>query len=145
MPPYYPTDDLLPLTHYILPYLSDRTQASLSDVGYLGGYSLSPATNEICFKTQVAVRAELLSANEWEYFMSCGEDLAGDKEAEVRRWLVRIFDGCVKEATAMRIRLETDGRPGNGAMPGDGSEERRLLIARWKQIEEALSTFMRQA
>lgn len=46
---------------------------------------------DICFKTQVAVRAELLTANEWEYFVANGEDLSGDKSAAVGKWLAPVL------------------------------------------------------
>ena len=33
------------------------------------------------------MRAVLLTANEWEYFVTSGEDLSGDQSAAVNKWL----------------------------------------------------------
>lgn len=111
----------------------------MSDVGYLGGYALDPTTNDICFKTQVAVRSVILTANEWEHFMGSGEDLAADKEADVKEWLKPALESYAKEAQEaverVHDQLETSKEPLKSKL--------RLLQVRWEQIRIALEGFLK--
>lgn len=135
--PGAPSDDDVRLDLYILDNLSPNTRDQLQDVGYLGSYALLPATNEICFKTQVAVRAELLTANEWEYFISNGEDLSNDQSEKVKRWLEPFLDGYRSDAES-KIKELQDFRPEESEVPSVS-----LLLARWMQIYDALDAFIR--
>ncbi|KAF7186420.1 SET domain-containing protein 4 [Pseudocercospora fuligena] len=136
--PGAPSDDDVRLDHYVLDNLSSTTRDQLQDVGYLGSYALLPATNEICFKTQVAVRAELLTANEWEYFISNGEDLSNDQSEKVNRWLEPFLDGYRSDAESKIAELKA-------MKPGESEAGPvQLLLARWQQIHDALDAFIRE-
>jgi hypothetical protein len=93
---------------------------------------------EICFKTQVAVRAVLLTANEWEYFVTNGEDLSGDKSAAVNEWLRPHLQGLRSEAAKKIQALESLG--------GDISRDHGLAVSmmkeRWTQIDVHLGNFL---
>ncbi|KAM0718118.1 hypothetical protein Q7P37_006450 [Cladosporium fusiforme] len=153
-------DDEIRLDHVILPHLSDETKSQLQDVGFLGAYALLPSEHpcerqnakgwaegceakckqpwEICFKTQVAVRAVLLTANEWEYFVTNGEDLSGDKSAAVHEWLHPLLGELRSETTKKKVLLEE--------MEGNVDDEHKvaasMLKNRWDQIETHLGLFL---
>jgi hypothetical protein len=137
----------------ILPNFSDETKSQLQDVGFLGAYALLPSSYpcsrskspktasegcaakcrqpwEICFKTQVAVRAVLLTANEWEYFVTNGEDLSGDKSAAVNDWLRPHLQGLRSEA-AQKVQVLEE-------VEAEIGEDHVLAVAmmkeRWSQI-----------
>lgn len=80
-------DDDVRLDHLIITRLSEDIQQHLQDLGFLGAYALIPATNELCFRAQVAVRAALLTCTEWEFFATNGEDLASDQSHAVKNFL----------------------------------------------------------
>lgn len=160
-------DDEIRIDHMILPHLSEATKAQLQDVGFLGGYALLPSeytcrketrgNNEIfdeceancrqpwdiCFKTQVAVRAELLTANEWEYFVSCGEDLSGDKSAAVGKWLHPLLQqynsDALKRFVDLNGRGEGETRRTVEHLEADGHGlALQLLGTRWNQHMHAI-------
>lgn len=137
-------DDEIRLDHVILPRLSESQQSILQDVGFLGGYALDPSTNELCFKTQVAVRSVLLTANEWEHYMGSGEDLASDKDPEVIEWLRPALEDYVEQAEAAVERLTALKRGASGAAEPSKlfASKLELLQARWEQILSALTRFL---
>lgn len=130
----------------------------MQDVGFLGAYALLPSEYpcerktakacemkcrqpwEICFKTQVAVRAVLLTANEWEYFVTNGEDLSGDKSGVVFEWLKPFLEELKREAEEkVRVLGEMEGgveREFAGAVG--------LLKGRWEQVAVHLGLFIGQ-
>ncbi|KAK4543363.1 hypothetical protein LTR36_005506 [Oleoguttula mirabilis] len=129
-------DDDIRLDHVLLPKLSDNIRSQLQDVGFLGAYALLPATNELCFKTQVAVRAVLLTCNEWEYYMSNGEDLSSDYTAAVKEFMRPLLQEY--HANAMgHIKWLHSKRPDGHLEAAAG-----LLMTRWKQIAEALEAYL---
>ncbi|CAK1358882.1 unnamed protein product [Cercospora beticola] len=143
-PPDAPSDDDVRLDHIIDSRLSPSTKSQLQDVGYSGSYTLFPASShrvqpEICFRTQVAVRAELLTANEWEYFMLNGEDMTSDQSGNVEKWLRPLLTGCrdqAREKLAELAKLE----------PAKGSADAGAVFwlnVRWEQIEQALDAFLK--
>ncbi|KAI4726787.1 SET domain-containing protein [Aureobasidium sp. EXF-10728] len=132
-------DDEIRLDHVILPRLTASQQSALQDVGFLGGYALLPSSGELCFKTQVAVRSVLLTANEWEHFMGSGEDLADDKENEVLDWLKAPLESYVEEAKEAVAFLKTLSEE----KTGDLVNKLKLLQARWEQIQTALEDFLK--
>lgn len=137
-------DDEIRLDHVILPRLSESQQSILQDVGYLGGYALDPSTNELCFKTQVAVRSILLTANEWEHYMGSGEDLASDKDPDVVEWLRPGLEEYAQEAESAIDRiasLREEDRETHGS-PTPFDSKLALLQTRWTQIQEALERFL---
>ncbi|KAK5164335.1 uncharacterized protein LTR77_010031 [Saxophila tyrrhenica] len=129
-------DDSISLDDAIMPKFSTDTREQLEHVGYCGGYMLTPTTNEICFRTEVAVRATLLTANEWEYFLGSGEDLAEDQSARVHDWVME----HLKEwrATCLGKMSELEKRPGT---PKPVLE---VTCRRWAQISEAVDRFVAQ-
>ncbi|KAI5209307.1 hypothetical protein AUEXF2481DRAFT_3484 [Aureobasidium subglaciale EXF-2481] len=131
-------DDEIRLDHVILPRLTNTQQSALQDVGFLGGYALLPSSGGLCFKTQVAVRSVLLTANEWEHYMGSGEDLADDKDEEVLDWLKPALELYVEEAKAAVAALEVQSEE----KTGDLANKLKLLQARWEQIEAALESFL---
>jgi len=120
--------------------LNESQQRVLQDVAYLGGYALDPSANELCFKTQVAVRSVLLTANEWEHYMGSGEDLASDKDSEVVEWLNPALEEYAQQADTAVKRL-TELRKAES--PSTAFESKlALLQARWEQIRAALKHFL---
>lgn len=125
-------DDDIRLDHLILPQLSGSVKGQLQDVGFLGVYGLLPAHNELCFKTQVAVRAALFTSNEWEYFMLEGVDLSQDRSKEVDEFVKPLLQAYHTECITNIELLANKGE----------EQPIRLLLLRWKQIEEALEAYL---
>lgn len=111
----------------------------MQDTGYLGNYALIPdfdsprpshtRAKKICFKTQVAIRAELLSANEWEYFALNGEDMGVDQSEQVESWLKPLFKDFRREALASIKELKSREKQGAAV---------KLALGRWLEIRDAL-------
>lgn len=156
-------DDEIRLDHVIIPHLSDETKSQLQDVGFLGGYALLPIEYpcynkaqdgrkscrdhcrqpwELCFKTQVAVRAVLLTANEWEYFVTNGEDLSGDQSAAVNKWLQPHLQDLRTEALQKQADLQRlcDGE--GSPLSEDRAVGVKMLRDRWAQISGHLEGFI---
>lgn len=124
-------DDDIRLDHIILPKTPENIRTQLQDVGFLGGYALLPASNELCFKTQVAVRAVLQTCNEWEHFLSSGEDLTVDHTQMVDDWVKALlpeYRATADEKIAAAEKLENET-----AMS--------ILTLRWRQIVDAIDRF----
>ncbi|CAK3778208.1 Ribosomal lysine N-methyltransferase set11 [Lecanosticta acicola] len=134
--PGEPSDDDIRLDHILLPEMSPETKRALQDVGFLGNYALVPATNELCFKTQVAVRAILNTANEWEYYIANGEDLAADQTKRVEEW-VRPKLLALKAFAREKI-VEVEAL----FVGEDEAEAVRLLKGRWWQVVHAVDAYM---
>lgn len=124
----FPSDDSIQLDHIMLPALSWRARDALQNTGYLGNYVLIPSQGKFCFKTQVAVRAELLSANEWEYFSLNGEDMGADRSKDVGKWLEPLLAEYAEEA-----------RTWIGMLKHEDSVAVGLIKTRWEQILEGLA------
>jgi len=120
--------------------MTESQRENLRDVGYMGSYILTPSTGEICFRTQVAVRSVLLTANEWEYFMGAGEDLAGDKSESVQKWLNSSIENLVREAKENIEHVTTLMKASDNAAKQARAE---LVVERWKQIKRALELWLR--
>lgn len=84
------------------------------------------------------MRAVLLTANEWEYFVTNGEDLSGDKSAAVNDWLRPHLQGLSQEATQKVQALEELG--------GNVDQDQALAVLmtknRWSQIAVHLGHFL---
>ena len=145
-------DDEIRLDHVVLPHLSDHTKSQLQDVGFLGAYALVPSEYhslndtcgskclqpwEICFKTQVAVRAAILTCNEWEYFVTNGEDLSGDKSSLVRQWLLPHLQKYCEDVLG-RVDPEEYLRDSFAAYPVAVD----LLKTRWQQVRDAVDNYI---
>lgn len=105
----------------------------MQDVGFLGGHALLPADNEMCFKTQVAVRAVLLTCNEWEHFLSSGEDLTVDHTPAVVAWVQELLV-AYREVAVQRL-ANIDKIEWNDVA-------RSSLRLRWNQIVDAIDRFV---
>lgn len=130
-------DDDIRLDHLLLPKLSESVRNQLRDVGFLGAYALLPASNELCFKTQVAVRAVLLTCNEWEYFVANGEDLGDDQTPAVRSFMEPLLSAYHTTAVdKLKLLASPD-------MHEDYKEVQvALLETRWMQIRDAIDAFL---
>lgn len=84
------------------------------------------------------MRAVLLTANEWEYFVTNGEDLSGDKSAAVNEWLRPHLRGLKSEAAEKIKALE--------ALDGDVNRDHGLAVSmmkdRWTQISVHVANFL---
>lgn len=131
-------DDDIRLDHVLLPSLTTPVRDQLQDVGFLGGHALLPATNDLCFKTQVAVRAMLLTCNEWEYYVTNGEDLAEDQLTAVKEFIRPLLQQYQKEARSKSVAL------GQRVASGKAAEENELALlqTRWSQIDDAIAAFL---
>jgi hypothetical protein len=127
-------DDGIKLDHLIIPKLEPNIRDQLQDVGFLGNYTLASATGELCFKTEVAVRAALLSSNEWEYFISNGEDLGDDKSPQVRTYVKQTLNEYRNEVFQVMHRIDD-------IEDSDVKTAKILLDARYEQILDAIARF----
>lgn len=131
------SDDGMLLDDAILPLFNDQQKEILSNVGYLGNYVYSPATDEFCFRTQVAVRSIFLTANEWEYFMASGEDVADDKTKDVRKRLSEPLIAAnrhyQKQHSKAVARMKNSTEPPVKA-------KLKLVVDRWEQILHSIDT-----
>ncbi len=118
-------DDSISLDHLLVPQLSSTISEQLLDAGYLGGYALLPAKNELCFRTQVAVRANLLTCNEWEYFVASGEDLSEDASSKVDMYVKVLLMKEYRKEAVKHAKADS------------------VIGARWKQIIAAIDKFHR--
>jgi hypothetical protein len=126
-------DDSVMLDSVILPKFSSTTRDALKDAGYLGSYAFLPASQDICFRTQVAVRAAL--GADWNHYLAMGEDEGKDRDEDVRVWLRPVVKGYVESARE-KVK-DMDERL------SEQDEEQimthlRLIRERWSQIEKAL-------
>ncbi|KAF2150382.1 SET domain-containing protein [Myriangium duriaei CBS 260.36] len=132
-------DDSISLDEIILAgkHAHKEQRHTLESVGYLGNYSLTPSTNEICFRTQVALRTRLLTSNEWEYYMGSGDDIANDKSEEVKESLCRMIRGHIENMTDMTTKLKQVRDEGKGH-----TQVLSSILERWRQIQDALQKYI---
>ncbi|KAF2861513.1 SET domain-containing protein [Piedraia hortae CBS 480.64] len=118
-------DDNVVLDQFLLPHLRSETRDALQMVGFLGSYVLLPTTEmrwELCFRAQVALRAELSKNDEeWGHFMQTGEDLNAALESKVVKFAKHLTTDFVKHGWEKVSMLESKGA-------------REIVIERWKQI-----------
>lgn len=122
---------MISLDEVILPYLNAATKGLLQDAGYLGNYALTPNSNEICFRTQVALRSKLFNSTEVDYFITNGEDLTDDRSDQVEKLLCSFLVDFLPTidrniAALMKVQTEMNGK---SAIPD--------VITRWYQIKQA--------
>ena len=80
----------------------------------------------------------LLTANEWEYFVSNGEDLSGDKSAAVNAWL-RPHLQANKDEVIQEIKSVEDLCKSPGP---DHALAVSIMKERWTQILEHIGNFL---
>lgn len=130
-------DDSVPLDDVILANVTLDQRTALQSVGYLGNYSLTPDTGDICFRTQVAIRSIMLTSNEWEFFMGSGEDIAEDKTDAVRQRLVDMIRTGMSSMHDKVSQLEKIRKNGEG-----NEEVISMVLSRWKEILDALQRYI---
>lgn len=150
--PYAPTspsaDDEIRIDKEVLTVLSDNVKQQLSDLGYLGPFALIPSRGddgrttgwELCFKTQVAIRAKLLTCNEWEYFASTGEDIGDDMSTEVFNAMTTVLTELV--VASNQHADEVDGAKPENMTDTAFKSARELTKQRWKQIADSVEAFL---
>ena len=107
----------------------------IQDLGFLGSYALVPATNELCFRTQVALRATVLTCNEWEHFAANGEDLGTDQTPDVNRQVSMFLLQYRQDALQKLQKIQ--------ALPA--GVPTALLRSRWTQIVDAIDAFTKMS
>ncbi|KUJ07277.1 SET domain-containing protein [Mollisia scopiformis] len=119
--------DVVSLDDYILPLLSAEKKELLKESGFLGNYVLDNA--EVCYRTQVALRAQCLSTRKWQRFMDGSDDGADDQEA-VNEVLLKALK---------RYHKDTEKYFKQVSATKEGEESHRdMLSRRWKQISNLL-------
>lgn len=128
-----PSDDSILLDHVMITIdTTDEVLTSLSSTGYLGNYNLTPKTGRVCHRTQVAVRAMICAANEWEYFILNGEDMGRSRWGDVGKWLGPRFDEYLDHVSTALRKLEWWRKKDKY------SYQVALARQRWMQIAKAL-------
>ncbi|KAK5689958.1 hypothetical protein LTR17_026084 [Elasticomyces elasticus] len=89
--------------------------------------------------TQVAVRAMLLTCNEWEYFVENGEDLAEDQSHAVSHFLLHPFHEH-RDYAARAFRTVED--KSDWEEYSSMKNELEMLRMRWLQIITAIECYM---
>jgi len=123
--------DEVPLDAYILPLLFAKQKESLEERGFLGKYVLD--RNDVCYRTQVALRILVLPVRKWERFVDGMED--GEREqGAVNKVLGKVLKGFQLEA---KIKIEE--------VEGLGEDvgmkcQKYMLRSRWVQIERLIQT-----
>jgi hypothetical protein len=123
--------DEVPLDPYILPLFSAKQQERLEERGFLGKYVLD--RNDVCYRTQVALRILVLPARKWEHFADGMEDGVKEQGAvnKVLKKVLREFELEAKEKIE-----ELEGLKDEAEM----EYQRDMLRRRWSQIEGLIQT-----
>ncbi|KAI9819192.1 MAG: hypothetical protein M1827_007348 [Pycnora praestabilis] len=123
--------DEVGLDHLIMPELTPRQRERLKHAGFLGNYALDG--EQVCHRTQVAIRLLLLNPQKWHRYVNGIED--GEKEQiTVDEHLVRFLARYTKEANAMINKLQKVEHFPSGP--------RAFLETRWAQIQVLFSREM---
>lgn len=157
-PQRYNRWDEVGLDDALLPRLSPAWQQRLGDVGFLGGYVLDAET--VCYRTQVAARAALCSADgqgnggdgpggtasnsddnnpgvdEWRRFVENGDDDRPDTQARVDALLAALLAGyrhTIADTVATALTLDV-GTPAQKAM----------LVRRWEHVDRLVEMNMKR-
>ncbi|SMR64402.1 unnamed protein product [Zymoseptoria tritici ST99CH_3D1] len=129
-------DDSIMLDSVILPKLRPSIRTALEDAGFLGSYAYLPSTQDICFRTQAAMRA--VNGADWEHFVATGEDSGKSLEDDCRGWLKPVVQESVDFAKERVTEMD-------GELLIDGAERAKtqlcLIRERWQQIVSALDDF----
>lgn len=137
-------DDEIRLDDVLIAKMTPDQRSQLQDVGFLGGYALLPATNDLCYKTQVAVRSLLLTSNEWEHFMSSGEDLGKDMSNAVAAYVRPLLEAYGEQANARIAEIDKVADFGlvDGTLPERDLVRYKILRGRWSQISDAIKRYI---
>lgn len=124
--------DEVSLDAYILPKLSRNEKELLEGKGFLGNYMLD--ANNVCYRTQVALRAMCLGENLWLDFLDGQRDEDVDQK-QVDEILLKVLEQYKKDIEQMKERV-------NDVSVGDVM--RNMLRDRWQQIQELVDAGIRR-
>ncbi|KAI1766754.1 SET domain-containing protein [Hypoxylon sp. FL1150] len=116
-------DEVL-LDDVLLPKLDSRQRDKLEEAGYLGKYVMD--RENVCYRTQVAVRLLCCGFREWRRFVD-GVDDGEHSQAKVDRAIVGLLGDLKKEAEKTNSEVE--------ALAIEDQQQQEMLIKRWKHIE----------
>ncbi|KAH6648781.1 SET domain-containing protein [Truncatella angustata] len=116
--------DEVGLDEVVMPLLNDKQREMLDDRGFLGSYVLD--RNQVCYRTQVAMRTLCCNTREWARFVDGMDD--GDRsQRDVDQRLIEVlgkYRSSISE-TLVNIRELHEGE----------QCQRELLVARWIHID----------
>ncbi|KAL8784558.1 MAG: hypothetical protein Q9213_003906 [Squamulea squamosa] len=126
--------DATPIDHCLMPHLlGTPVERQLQQAGYLGNYSLS--SDGVCYRTQVATRAQFLSADLWLEFIAGRNlnEIGAEQNAEA---LItsQVLEPYLREAESALKWLDNP----SAALTKFPYGPCQVLIRRWKQIEALL-------
>lgn len=137
------TDDFIALDSILVPTFSPSVRDKLQQAGFLGSYALVPSTGDVCFKTQVAVRATFLEVREWDIFRTRGDDAGGrDHGARVSEVLKPLMQDLGDQARKHleEITAERTASAGDALQAADQAWD--LLTIRWTQVLKAVEGYL---
>lgn len=115
------------LDEVLLSRLDEAQKGSLEEFGFLRKYVLDQ--EDVCYRTQVAVRKLCCKPGEWRRFVD-GADDGEASQAAVNDVLLEMLKEYRGKTEAMIGKV--------GDMTVGGAEQRDMLISRWKQIQRIL-------
>ncbi|KZF20512.1 SET domain-containing protein [Xylona heveae TC161] len=120
------TWDELRLDHLLLQEFTAKQKDQLKQAGFLGNYVLD--RDQVCYRTQVAVRLLILPRYKWQRFVH-GKDDGGHEQGEVDAFIVRLLQRFLDETVESLSKVD--------ALPQSGPKT--LLQKRWLQIRDILT------
>jgi hypothetical protein len=120
--------DYITLDEYLLPMLSTKAKGTLEKMGYLGNYVF--CDGEICWRTEIALRAEVSSPEELHIFAMKGQKVSKEAEEEYKAF----HDEFVK-----KLREDIEGQVTRLKSKAFSDRYGQALRRRWKQIELLLA------
>ncbi|KAF2089992.1 SET domain-containing protein [Saccharata proteae CBS 121410] len=119
--------DVCVIDHSLLARLSTSQQRSLEEKGFLGNYIVD-VNQEVCYRTQVALRMLTLPEGQWCSFVDGLDD--GEKDQEnVDEYFVELLETTLKGVDEFEKRVKT---------LADGYRK-SMLMRRWSQARAILS------
>ncbi|TEA11983.1 Ribosomal lysine N-methyltransferase set11 [Colletotrichum sidae] len=121
--------DEIRLDDVIIPKLGPAERELLKERGFLGNYVLD--SEEVCHRTQVALRTRVVNARRWAQFVDGfqdGDAEQGEVDALLRSMLVE-YESDIEERIATVEKLEVVE-----------AFQRDMLVTRWRQIQDMVRT-----
>jgi len=125
--------DEVSLDPFILPLLSEKQKEELEEAGFLGKYVLD--RDDICYRTQVALRVLCLPSRKWQRFLNGFDDGKLDLAA-VGQTLRKVIQSHLNQVDE-NLKLLTGLNCGL-------TSQRETLKQRWQQIRQLLENQKRQ-
>jgi hypothetical protein len=108
--------------------LSNRTKGILEEIGYLGNYIFRDG--EICWRTEIALRAEVSSPEELHIFAMEGRKVSKEAEEEYKAF---------HDEFITKLREDIEGQVARLKLEACSDRYGQALRRRWKQIELLLA------